>query len=151
MVSDAEAREPASRNPLARLLVAQPGELPAVLVGMLLFFLLFASWFMLRPVRETFGIAGGVENLQWLFTGTFVGTLVAVPLYGWAARRVPRRRLVPGQGPEPGSAREPGRPIPSSERAPARQVLPSPKRWRAWRRCWRWWSEPLLRRPRWRF
>ena len=25
----------------------------------LLFFLLFASYFMLRPVRETFGIAGG--------------------------------------------------------------------------------------------
>lgn len=63
--------------------------------GFVLFFLLFASYFMLRPVRESFGIAGGVENLQWLFTGTFVATLVVVPLYGWVAARMPRRRLLP--------------------------------------------------------
>jgi len=80
---------------LARLIVAKPFEVPAVLGGFLLFFLLFTSYFMLRPVRETFGIAGGVDNLQWLFTGTFVATLVVVPLYGWASSRLPRRRLLP--------------------------------------------------------
>lgn len=79
----------------ARLIVAKPFEVPAVFGGFLLFFLLFTSYFMLRPVRETFGIAGGVDNLQWLFTGTFVATLVVVPLYGWAASRLPRRRLLP--------------------------------------------------------
>ncbi len=80
---------------IARLVVAKPFEVPAVISGFLLFFLLFASYFMLRPVRETFGIAGGVNNLQWLFTGTFVATLVVVPLYGWAASHVPRRKLLP--------------------------------------------------------
>ena len=63
--------------------------------GFLLFFLLFASYFMLRPVRETFGIAGGVDNLQWLFLGTFLATLVVVPLYGALAARLPRRSLLP--------------------------------------------------------
>jgi len=43
-----------------------------------MFFLLFAGYFMLRPVRETMGIAGGVQNLQWLFTGTFIATLAAM-------------------------------------------------------------------------
>ena len=87
-----DARESAL---LGRLIVAQREEIPAVAAGFGLFFLLFASYFMLRPVRETFGIAGGVDNLQWLFTGTFVATLLVVPLYGWVAARVPRRRLLP--------------------------------------------------------
>jgi AAA family ATP:ADP antiporter len=50
---------------------------------------------MLRPVRETFGIAGGVDNLQWLYLGTFLGTLVVVPIYGTLAKKVQRRRLLP--------------------------------------------------------
>jgi len=66
-----------------------------VLAGFLLFFLLFTSYFMLRPVRETFGIAGGVDNLQWLFTGTFIATLLVIPLYGWASSHLPRRQLLP--------------------------------------------------------
>lgn len=74
---------------------ASAPERPAVVAGFLLFFLLFASYFMLRPVRETFGVAGGVRNLPWLFSATFVATLVVVPLYGWAASRLPRRRLLP--------------------------------------------------------
>ena len=80
---------------LTRLIVAERNEIPAVVAGFLLFFLLFASYFMLRPVRETFGIAGGIDNLQWLFTGTFLATLVVVPLYGYVALRRPRRTLLP--------------------------------------------------------
>lgn len=80
---------------LNRLIIAKPGETGAVATAFLLFFLLFVSYFMLRPVRETFGIAGGVENLQWLWTGTFLAMLLVVPLYGWVAARMPRRRLLP--------------------------------------------------------
>jgi len=83
------------RHGLARLIVAEPHEVPAVLGGFLLFFLLFASYFMLCPVRETFGIAGGVDNLQWLYLGTFLATLVVVPLYGALAKKLSRRRLLP--------------------------------------------------------
>ena len=83
------------RRGFARLIVAEPREVPAVFGGFALFFLLFTSYFMLRPVRETFGIVGGVDNLEWMFTGTFVATLVVVPIYGWVASRMPRRRLLP--------------------------------------------------------
>ncbi len=89
--SDAQAQP----GLLARLIVARREEVSAVVGGFLLFFLLFASYFMLRPVRETFGIAGGVDNLQWLFLGTFLATLVVVPLYGALAARLPRRSLLP--------------------------------------------------------
>lgn len=62
--------------------------------GLVMFFLLFTGYFMLRPVRETMGVAGGVENLQWLFSATFVFTLAAMPLFGWLAARVQRRRIL---------------------------------------------------------
>ena len=80
---------------LARLFNVRPEEAPAVTAGLLLFFLLFTGYFMLRPVRETMGVAGGVDKLQWLFTATFVATLLALPLFGWLASRVQRRRILP--------------------------------------------------------
>ena len=67
----------------------------AVIAGLSLFYLLFTGYFMLRPVRETMGVAGGVDNLQWLFTGTFVATLIVLPLFGWIASKVSRRRILP--------------------------------------------------------
>jgi AAA family ATP:ADP antiporter len=79
----------------ARLLAAEPAELTALLAGFLLFFLLFCAYMMLRPVRETMGIAGGVENLQWLFLATFLATLLFVPLFGALAALIPRRSLLP--------------------------------------------------------
>ncbi|MBV6286990.1 NTP/NDP exchange transporter [Pseudomonas aegrilactucae] len=80
---------------LARLFTFHEDETPAVAGGLALFFLLFAGYFMLRPVRETMGVAGGVDNLQWLFTGTFVVTLLALPLFGWVVARARRRRILP--------------------------------------------------------
>ena len=82
-------------TPGTRLFNVREGEAPIVVAGLALFFLLFTGYFMLRPVRETMGVAGGVENLQWLFTGTFVLTLIALPLFGWLASKVQRRRILP--------------------------------------------------------
>lgn len=79
---------------LARLFNLEKDEAGAVAYGFVLFFLLFAGYFMLRPVRETMGITGGVDNLQWLFTGTFLATLAAMPLFGWIAAKVRRRRIL---------------------------------------------------------
>jgi AAA family ATP:ADP antiporter len=87
------ATQETPRNWLVRLLRVEPDEAPAVAAGLLMFFLLFTGYALLRPVRETMGIAGGVDNLQWLFTGTFVAMLVAIPLFGWVAARAARRRI----------------------------------------------------------
>jgi AAA family ATP:ADP antiporter len=82
------------KNVVARLLRVRPEEMPAVLPALAMFFLLFTGYFMLRPVRETMGIVGGVKNLQWLFTATFFATLACVPLFGWLAARVARRAIL---------------------------------------------------------
>ena len=59
------------------------------------FFCLLSAYYVLRPLRDEMGIAGGVQNLQWVFTGTFVAMLAAVPLFGALAARFPRRRFLP--------------------------------------------------------
>jgi AAA family ATP:ADP antiporter len=46
-------------------------------------------------MRDEMGIAGGVDKLQWMFTGTFLAMLAAVPLFGWVARRFPVKRFLP--------------------------------------------------------
>lgn len=79
----------------ARIFGIEREDAGPVAAGLLMFFLLFAAYFMLRPVRETMGVAGGVDKLQWLFTGTFVATLAVLPLFGWLASRVSRRRILP--------------------------------------------------------
>ena len=73
----------------------RPGEVRALLWAFAYFFCLLCSYYILRPLRDEMGIASGVENLQWLFTGTFVAMLLAVTLFGWTVARFPKRRLVP--------------------------------------------------------
>src|SRR5688572_5105763 len=82
------------RGGLARLFGIEAGELGPVVGGFAIQFLLFAGYMLLRPVRETMGIAGGVDKLQWLFTGTFVAMVAAMPVFGWVAGRVRRRRIL---------------------------------------------------------
>jgi len=41
------------------------------------------------------GVAGGVRNLPWLFTATFLVMLAAVPCYGALVARLPRRLFIP--------------------------------------------------------
>jgi len=85
------------RARLMRILVplARPGEIRALLWSFAYFFCLLAGYYVLRPLRDEMGVAGGVRNLQWLFTATFVAMLGAVPLYGALVARLPRRRFIP--------------------------------------------------------
>lgn len=80
---------------LRRVVDARAGEVGALLWSFAYFFCLLCSYYILRPVREEMGITGGVKNLPWLFTGTFLAMLAAVPLYSAAVARWPRRRFIP--------------------------------------------------------
>jgi AAA family ATP:ADP antiporter len=80
---------------LARLMPATPQERAAALWSFAYFFALLAGYYVLRPLRDQMGIAGGVKNLPWLFTATFVTLLVAQPLYGALVARLPRARFIP--------------------------------------------------------
>ena len=66
-----------------------------MLPAALWFCCLLTTNYTLRPLREAMGVAGGVDQLHWLFTATFLTMLAAVPLYGFAVARLGRARLVP--------------------------------------------------------
>jgi len=78
-----------------RTLPATPAERSAALWSFAYFFTLLAGYYVLRPVRDQMGIAGGVKTLPWLFTATFVTLVVAQPVYGALVARLPRARFIP--------------------------------------------------------
>jgi AAA family ATP:ADP antiporter len=80
---------------LNRVVAARPGEFRAALWSFGYFFCLLAAYYVLRPLRDEMGIAGGIKNLPWLFTATFVVMLAAVPIFGALVARLPRRRFIP--------------------------------------------------------
>jgi AAA family ATP:ADP antiporter len=80
---------------LYRLVDVQEDELKALVWSFLYFFLLLCSYYILRPVRDEMGILGGIKNLPWVFTGTFIAMLVVVPLFGWVSARFTRQQFLP--------------------------------------------------------
>ena len=80
---------------LRRLAAVEPGEMRALFWSFIYFFALLCSYYIIRPMRDEMGIAGGVGKLQWMFTGTFLVMLAAVPLFGWVAKRFPVRQFLP--------------------------------------------------------
>jgi ATP:ADP antiporter, AAA family len=85
----------ALRRGLAWAMPATPRERAAALWSFGYFFALLAGYYVLRPLRDQMGIAGGVRNLPWLFTATFVTLIVMQPLYGALVAKLPRARFVP--------------------------------------------------------
>jgi AAA family ATP:ADP antiporter len=80
---------------LRRLVVLQPGEGPALLTSFAMLLCMFASYTILRPVRDAFGITSGLDNIPYLFWGVFVVMLLLQPVYGWLTSRFPRTVFLP--------------------------------------------------------
>jgi AAA family ATP:ADP antiporter len=71
-------------------------ERRAVVLACLCNMVLFGSYYILRPVRDTMATVFGSGQLQNLFTATFIATLVASPIFATIASRVKIKRLLPG-------------------------------------------------------
>ncbi|MBX3702715.1 MAG: MFS transporter [Steroidobacteraceae bacterium] len=80
---------------MRNVLRAKAGEERAVGLAFLYFFMLLCAYYLLRPVRDAMAIGAGLQNLRWLFTGTFVSMLVLMPLFGALVSRVRKQLLLP--------------------------------------------------------
>ncbi|MAF67243.1 MAG: MFS transporter [Planctomycetes bacterium] len=78
-----------------RLFGIEPGETACVLWAAATFFCALSGYYVLRPLRDAFGIAEGLRNLKWLYLVTFVVMLVVSPIFALLVARFPRRRVVP--------------------------------------------------------
>ena len=79
---------------LKRLIDVQPGELRALGWSWLYIFSVLSSYYILRPIRDEMGVAGGIENLPWLFTATLVGMIVINPAFAALVSRYSRARFI---------------------------------------------------------
>ncbi len=75
---------------LARVLNLDRAELPAALWSWLYFFCILSGYYILRPLRDEMGLAGGIRNIPWLWTGTLTVMLVAHPLFTKLVAKLPR-------------------------------------------------------------
>ena len=80
---------------IKKLVNAKSGEVRALLWSFAYFFFLLSSYYILRPLRDEMGVAGGTRNLPWLFTATFIALLVAAPLLAAAVAKLPRVEFIP--------------------------------------------------------
>jgi AAA family ATP:ADP antiporter len=73
----------------------KPNELRALALGFVFNFIVLASYYVIRPIRDDIAAAGGLENLSWMFTGTLIGMLIANTLFSAIVARFSRRRFIP--------------------------------------------------------
>ena len=84
-----------ARTILARLVRFEEGEGVALFWSFAYFFFLLSSYYVIRPLRDAFGLQGREDALTLLYTGTLIGTLLANPVLGALVSRFPRRVFIP--------------------------------------------------------
>ena len=93
-----EAGALSGKRSLTRLLQracdVREDEVSALLLACGYFFCLLSAWFIMRPIREQMGVAGGSRNLPWLYTGTLIATLALHPPFAALVARLPRRTFI---------------------------------------------------------
>lgn len=80
---------------LRRVVEIRREEVAAVGWCWLFSFAVMSSYYIMRPIRDTAGAAGGVNNVQWLITATFLGMLLVNISFAYLVKTLPRRRFVP--------------------------------------------------------
>lgn len=71
-------------------------ERRAVLLAFLCNFMLLGSYYILRPVRDAMATVVGVDQLQNLFTGTLILTVLCAPVFAWLTEHFKLSRVLPG-------------------------------------------------------
>ncbi len=83
------------QNRLKKFFAIEDHELGPALLSALLFFLILCGYYILRPLREEMGLAGGVRNLPKLYLINLGVMFALAPVFGAVATRYARRVFVP--------------------------------------------------------
>jgi AAA family ATP:ADP antiporter len=72
-----------------------PAERVPLAVAFAYFFVVLASYYMLRPLRDQFSAEIGSTNLWVFWLGTFIATMLLTPVFGWLVARFAREKFIP--------------------------------------------------------
>jgi len=92
--STAPTAEFATPTLLSRLVSMRRGEGALVAWAWLYLFSVFTAYYVIRPIRDEAGVAGGVANLSWLFTGTLLSMMAVNPPFAALVAALPRSRFI---------------------------------------------------------
>lgn len=62
----------------------------------LFIFLLFASYAILRPIREALGVEVGEDEIKWLFLATFISCIFASLASMYLSTKIKRKHYING-------------------------------------------------------
>jgi AAA family ATP:ADP antiporter len=86
-------------GPISRIVRAmtkvEPNELRATVFSFLFVFILMTAYFILRPVRDAMASDWSRAEVSWLWTSTFIFSVIAVTVYGGVISRIRFSRVVP--------------------------------------------------------
>src|ERR1043166_4754889 len=80
---------------LRRIIDVRPEEVAVLFWCWLYIFAVLSSYYIMRPIRDEMGVAGGVKNLPWLFTGTLIGMVLVNLPFAYLVKKLPRSRFIP--------------------------------------------------------
>ena len=86
--------ESAAYRLLRRAMDLRPDEVRGLAWSWLYIFSVLSAYYIIRPIRDEMGVASGVENLPWLFTGTLFGMILVNPLFAALVAKLPRARFI---------------------------------------------------------
>jgi ATP:ADP antiporter, AAA family len=79
---------------LRRVIDVKPAEVSALAWSWFYIFAILSSYYIMRPIRDQMGVAGGVNNLQWLFLGTLAAMLLLNLPFWYLVKVLPRARFI---------------------------------------------------------
>ncbi len=80
---------------LRKAVDVRPHEVRALLLACAFNFVILASYYVIRPIRDDIAAAGSIESLSWLFSGTLAAMLLANAAFSAIVARMSRRRFLP--------------------------------------------------------
>jgi AAA family ATP:ADP antiporter len=93
-MSDAPPAKSAFVRLIQKVVDVREEEAAALAWSCAYFFFALSSYYIIRPVRDAMGTAGGTRNLPWLFLGTMTAMLLVHPPFGALVAKFPRRKFV---------------------------------------------------------
>src|SRR5438046_6956313 len=77
-----------------KIVDVKPNEVRALWLGFILFFVVLAGYYVIRPIRDNIG-ATQFENLWWMWPVVLVAMIIANALFSMIVARMSRRKFIP--------------------------------------------------------